>query len=467
MHPSALDFSQWPLAETALDPAPMRFMRSDALRSLAGIFEIGAIETGDRSLRETWQQAQLRNLLRHAASRSAFWRDRIGDPERARLEDLPVLSRAELIEQVKADGALIQPEDGLRVKKHATSGSSGFPVEFFVTEMNAVYGNLRSVAQYFIEGRDLALNRTRIKHLKFQDVERLGLNPQNGFTVEMGDTWLGQLRKVFKSGSHKLIMYWHPERERLLAELARHPLGYLGANPSYMESLFLNHPLDFLREHGVALFIPIGGGVHADQRARFADAGIRISGGYNAEETGPIAHECPERPAVYHVVHSNVIVEADEARAVMCAGQRLTPLLVTALHSYATPLIRYDLNDLGLVEQRCACGHDGVTVSHISGRGKLLVSHADGRLTLFLLRPFDLVKIAPFHEYRVRQTAIDQLVLEIAGCPPLTAQQVDQYVELLRGHADGDVKVDVRRVEAIDWGESQKRLGFRNELLAA
>lgn len=466
MPPHVVDFSRLPLADTALDPGPMRFMRTDGLRTLAGIMEICAVETGERGAREKWQRAQLRNLLQHAHRRSAFWRDRIGDPERAKLESLPVLSRADVIDQVKSEGSLVGPEDKLRVKKHASSGSSGFPVEFYVTEMNAGYGSARFLAQYFIEGRDLTLNRTRIKHLKFQDVKRLGLTSENGFTVEMAETWLGQLGQVFKGGGHKLVKYWHPERKTVLAELARHPLGYFGALPSYVESLFVNESLDFLKAHGAALFIPIGEGVHDALRARFAEAGIRISGGYSAEETGGIAHECPERPAVYHVMHSNVIVEADEKRAVACGGRRLTPLLVTCLHSYATPLIRYDLNDLGVVEHTCECGHDGVTLSHISGRAKALLSHADGRLTLFLLRPFDLMKIAPFHEHRVRQTAIDELVLEIAGGPALTAQQIDQYAELLRGHADDDFKVEVRRVEAIDWGGSHKRLGFRNELLA-
>ena len=52
--------------------------------------------------------------------------------------------------------------------------------------MNAQYNAVRPIAQYFMEGRDLTLNRTRFE----ADVSK---SSKNGFTVEKTDDWLGIL----------------------------------------------------------------------------------------------------------------------------------------------------------------------------------------------------------------------------------------------------------------------------------
>ncbi|WP_273773342.1 hypothetical protein, partial [Brucella intermedia] len=78
----------------------------------------------------------LRNLLRHAAHRSAFWRERIGsgDIRDTALAELPILSRSDLTRQVEAEGPLLSPLDRIPTIKHGTSGSSGTPVQFFLSQ---------------------------------------------------------------------------------------------------------------------------------------------------------------------------------------------------------------------------------------------------------------------------------------------------------------------------------------------
>jgi phenylacetate-CoA ligase len=67
-----------------------------------------AIETGNRKARERWQSAQLRNLLKHAATKSAFWKLRIGTRTLGDVElsALPILTRSEVREQVRREGTL-------------------------------------------------------------------------------------------------------------------------------------------------------------------------------------------------------------------------------------------------------------------------------------------------------------------------------------------------------------------------
>jgi phenylacetate-CoA ligase len=113
----------------------------------------------------------------------------------------------------------------------------------------------------------------------------------------------------------------------------------------------------------------------------------------------------------------------------------------------------------------CRCGHDGPNVSNILVRAKDLIKHSDGRLEVFFIRAKELMKITDFRECRIRQTSLDTIALDIAGCDKLTEDQHTSFIELIKNHGGYEFAVDVRTIEKIDWEQSVKRLRFRNELL--
>ncbi|WP_210207768.1 hypothetical protein, partial [Rhodoplanes elegans] len=65
--------------------------------------------------------------------------------------------------------------------------------------------------------------------------------------------------------------------------------------------------------------------------------GISSLSNYSAGETGPIAFECKKHQGYFHVAHTNVIVESDSGLTTSHNGAPLGRLLITHLHSYATP----------------------------------------------------------------------------------------------------------------------------------
>lgn len=81
------------------------------------------------------------------------------------------------------------------------------------------------------------------------------------------------------------------------------------------------------------------------------------------------------------------------------------------------------------------------------------------------MRARELTAIAEFDEYRIRQIALDRIVVEIGGRDSLTPEETAAVVALIRRHAGDEFQVDVRAVARIDWGASVKRLGYRCELL--
>jgi phenylacetate-CoA ligase len=460
-----LDLTHFKLNNRAFSEAPMSFLNPEPQQFFSTVIDVVAVETGNPAATEAWRKSQIRNLLRHAHGQSPFWRKRIGAkaPNAIRLTDLPIMTRDDLRSQVASEGSLVRPGAGLDAWKHSTSGSSGKPVEFYISSFNARYNNVRSAAQYFIEQRDLTLNRTRLTPLNANDPQTRRL--VQGLATQSHDGWLGPLSAVFRNGRNKEISYWSPKKEAVLRELSREPIGYLVGQPRFIEAIFGEH-IGFLRDNGLAMFIPTSEPIDDVLRERFDAAGVPVRGNYSCEETGMIGAECPEHKNHYHVATSNVIVEANKADSFVREGAVISQILVTHLHSYATPLIRYDVGDYGVLSDGCPCGHQGPTVSHIHGRSKNLLKHADGRLSLFHIRARAFLDIVEMDEYRIRQTALDRVVVEIARSADLTEAERKGVLDLVRLHADDErIEIEIRRVDAIAWGDSRKKLGYRSEVV--
>ncbi len=276
-----LDFSTLPLAPHAFSGTPMTFCSSEHKKVLSSIMDILLVETGNRVARENWQAAQTRNLLAHAAQRSAFWRQRLGARKSyadVKLSSLPILTRAELRQQVTAEGCLLPAAGPEPTNKHATSGSSGTPVEFFVTRMNSYYNGVRGMAQHFIDGRDPSLNALRLKSGFTDD--------PHGFSATKNQAIHG-LQGFLPESIHKLIKYTVPDLRAFCAELRSDPVGYLVAQPRIVETLLQFKDADFFREIGVATWFSVGA---TDRR--------RPSGKRCQRSTSPSPQIIPARKSV-------------------------------------------------------------------------------------------------------------------------------------------------------------------------
>jgi len=453
------DFSGMPMRDRAFSERPMTFCDPEPKNFLSAILDIAAIETGNPPARERWQTVQLNNLIKHAAERSNFWRQRIGSRKLSgvTLPSLPLLERGAVMKQIAAEGALLRSSDQIAVHNSSTSGSSGVPVRFFASGMNARYNQVRSVAQYFLEGRDLGPNRVQVDYTPHLQ--------KDGLKVTRSEAWLGPLSGVFGCGANKVIEYFRPDMKSFRDELERDPIGYLVTAQWTMETLSQSIDVPALKHAGLRMWISVADAVDPGFRAALMSRGIAVRSTYSAQEIGPIGFECEHIPGNYHVATSNVMVEVDSDRSYQLGSHRLGRVLVTHLHSYATPFIRYDIGDVASLAPQCACGHLGPTLSNVFGRAKNLLKHRDGTISPFYLGESLIAKLPMFKEYRIRQTAIGMLVVEIGGVTNLNQEERDAIVNLVRKQTGTEFQVEVRAIPEIDWGGRVKRLGFYNEVL--
>jgi phenylacetate-CoA ligase len=439
---------------------PFTFLDPDADRVVGHIASIDLIENGDRRARENWQRKQLGNLTNHAYVRSSFWRQRIpaGVGRQDILPNLPVLTRKDTTSQVQKEGSLTDKKQG-SATTYETTGSTGTPLKVFICEQNGYYNSIRSLAQFFIDDLPLDENRVQISSVKRAENFKKGSELRS-----FEQHWAGALSKVYRNGSSKQLEF-NKDTEGLLEQLSKDPVGYLVCPSRILEQLLDHGGPDLVKRLGVKVWIHKSDYRSQDVVEQLKQVGILSLSNYSAGETGPIAFECKMNEGYYHVAHTNVIVESDQNLTTTFDGEVVGRLLITHLHSYATPLIRYDIGDFGKLHHQCPCGHDGPTISHIYGRGKHFLRHPDGRYLAFYLSTRVLREAVEFSECRIRQETVDTITVQIGGRETLSHEEEAKLKAAIVAVTDPVFKLVIKPVREIDWSDNPKQLFFSSSVV--
>lgn len=139
---------------------------------------------------------------------------------------------------------------------------------------------------------------------------------------------------------------------------------------------------------------------------------------YDAYETNVLAWQCPEHNvlhtadacAVIDLVDGNLSVGEDECGEV----------ILTALHSYSMPFIRYAIGDLATRAPRCPCGRASSTLRSVDGRIVEYFALPDGRV----LHPYELYAAIPdntwIRQYQLLQLSLQSFRLDVVLARPVS-----------------------------------------------
>lgn len=150
---------------------------------------------------------------------------------------------------------------------------------------------------------------------------------------------------------------------------------------------------------------------------------------YSSQEIGYLACECPDAP-LYHVMAETVIVEILDESGAPCREGQVGRVVVTDLHNFATPLIRYDIGDYAEPGPPCRCGRGLPTLKRILGRERNLILMPDGTRHWPLVGYAKFREIAPITQYQVIQETRDSVEVRLVTERTLTASEEDA----LRAH---------------------------------
>ncbi len=373
------------------------------------------------------QMEQLGLLLAHAERSVPFYRKRLERTGAAAKEPLsmdqwlrlPLLRRADI--QAAGDAMLSTelPESHGTTDQIFTSGSTGKPIRAVRSEIWGLFWSAFTVRDHLWHRRDLTG-----KHAGIRESGK-GKDPYpDGSTAP---SWGPSSGLVFDTGP-SVSLNITCSIEQQVDWLQRQDPDYLLTHPSIAQRL-AEHCLDNgIRLPRLRQVETISEILRPATRAACLEAwGVPVIDIYTAREAGYIALQCPECEH-YHVQAEGILVEVLDEHDRPCAPGDVGRVVVTPLHNFAMPLIRYDIGDYAEVGEPCPCGRGLPVLRHILGRRQNMLVLPSGEERWPLLSSGNirsLLAIAPIRQYQFIQKSVELIELRLAVERELTPGEED------------------------------------------
>lgn len=187
--------------------------------------------------------------------------------------------------------------------------------------------------------------------------------------------------------------------------------------------------------------------------------GCRVWWNYHNRENGTFASECSKHNG-YHLFAQNHIFEFIRKGAQVKPGQTGS-IVVTDLHNYAMPFIRYEVGDLGVLSHgTCSCGRGLPLMKELHGRTMEILVSATGD---FIIAPLaraghvdHVLGARDIRQYQIVQKTRTKVVVKIVPGSLFASQDTNAVRKAIRSVL-GDLEVEIRLVDSIARSNSGKR----------
>jgi phenylacetate-CoA ligase len=393
------------------------------------------------------QLERVKPLLIHAGQQVPYYRDlfrELGfDPRGVRsladLQELPVLTR----QTIQAQGKRMLAEDAAAggIGEGFTGGSTGLPMLFWY---NAAFYEHAEAAAWV---SDMAAGR------------RYGTRTAYVWAAPMVMTdylgWRGLARRWLRN-EHYFDTHFMSD-----AVLSRYHAALEGLRPGMLVGFAssITELARYLERRGLKASYPrlavISSGEELEPDMREALERVfpaPVFNRYGSREVGLMAYECHEHTGM-HMNLSNVYLECVGADVYHAPGD----ILITQLHNTAMPLIRYQVDDLAVLDQRtCTCGRTAPMIAHLAGRRSPSFITAAGTLVegYHLIR---YVRRTPgVLEFQLIQEAVGRLRLLLMTTPDFDGARLARARSDIAEQMGAECELLVEQVERIPRPPSGK-----------
>jgi phenylacetate-CoA ligase len=402
---------------------------------------------------EEMQLVQLQALLSHCARQVPYYRRVLAE---AGLADSPLQSLSDLrrvplmtrrLYQENAADLMAQrlPPEMVQTGSSFTSGTNGVPIQVHRTDRDGVWWNalfLRDLEWSDIDPRG-RLASIRLLTTKKEELPR---------ALEGGSSpwWTRVSGMLLETGpSHAMDIRQDPRRQ----------LEWLrGVKPDYLLSMPSN--LEFLAGlviesgeplPGLRAIQSIGEPLSEDARERIeAGFGAPVKNLYSATEAGYIASPCPLGHGM-HLHAESVLAEVLDADDRPCLPGQTGRLVLTSLHSFLNPFIRYDIMDeVTLAPGPCPCGRGLPLWTAVNGRRHPLLHLLDGGRKTSLGITLGLRRVGGVHQFQAVQKSVDRVVVYAVPDRSWRDDTAERMRQAVRDELGQEVRVDVETRERIE-----------------
>lgn len=368
------------------------------------------------------QDRQLARLLDHTFATVPFYGERLSaagyKPGQALDAEtwsrLPLLTRRDL---QTAGAALLSraiPPDHGEITEVRTSGSTGIPVAIKVTTQSAVWFRAITLREQVWHGRDFAGIFAAIRKYR----QGIAMPPDG----DRQPRWADSASVPYVTGPAAVLNIKTPVAEQA-DWLQRIDPHYLLTYPSNLAALVDAHQAGGLRLARLREVITMGEILPPETRALVRAAwGVPVRDTYSAKEIGYIALQCPEQEHL-HIQPEVARVEVLDAAGRPCGVGEVGRVVVTPLHNFAMPLIRYEIGDYAEVGAPCRCGRSLPVLARVAGRVRNMLIGPSGRRYWPSFGTSRYREIAPVRRHQFVQKAKDRLEARMVVERALTAEE--------------------------------------------
>lgn len=411
---------------------------------------------------EALQIEKLRKLLAHCQETVPYYRRRWQElglnwqdvRSRADFASLPPISKDDI--RTHYDEFVSEPWRGRTMKK-TTGGSTGRPFSFEYTRES--YERRMAV---MMRGYAGAGWRPGVKRLDIWGTELGAQSLPHRIKTGAYDAVMGR----------RVLSCFDMHRDNIgtfVAEIDRFRpaviVGYTGA---------LETMAAWIAAHGGATWAPSAVITAAEMLSEEQRTLIQSSfhapvfHTYGCREFMLIGAECAEHRG-YHASDDHLVIEvADDAGRTVRAGPG--NILITDLHNYGMPFIRYvngDLIHANAGNTRCSCGRGLRLLGAVEGRRLDILTTPDGRFIPGEFFPHLIKDVAGIEAFQVRQTHADQLVLLMVRHMDIPEAELARLRSTIHQVVGTEMKVEFRFVDEIPLTPSGKRRVAVREIAAA
>ena len=364
------------------------------------------------------QMKQLKVILDHAVKHVPYYRARLAglDPNDCATHEgwtqLPILTRSDIQMaglQLRADA---MPKEQGRFNEILTSGSTGKPIRAFGSDITAFYWNIFTIRGHLWHKHDFS---GKLASIRIFD-ENVG-SPPKGTSVP---AWGPATDVAWVTGPSALLNLATASISQQAEWLQREAPDYLLTHPSNLAAL--------VREMGPRPAVlpnlreiwTISESLDANVRRFVEDVWqLRVVDTYSSRECGYLAIQCPMSDH-YHVQSESVLIEVLDDTGRPAEPGKVGRVVISTLHNFATPLLRYEIGDYAEVGAPCACGRGLPTLSRILGRQRNMLTLPDGEKRWPRCGYDQFMDIVPVRQLRLIQRSLQTIDAELVSERPLS-----------------------------------------------
>lgn len=373
------------------------------------------------------QREQLGLLLRHAAATCPYYArsfgNRIGgfgpDFTMEAFRQLPILRRADLQSHFSDITSRDVPREHGPTATAVTSGSTGEPVRFASTQLSAFFWQAFNLRDHLWHRREFSRKMV---------VLRVAAE------IEILSNWFGSVGDMTLETGPCVLVPMNLPVEELAQRIVDEAPAYLTGYPNNLAAVLKRIETSGASLPGLEQVRAFGEPVTEEIRAYLSERWrVPLIDLYSTRETGYLALQCPDAEG-YHVQSESVYLEVLDNNGEPCEPGESGRVIVTPLHNFAGPLIRYELGDYAEVGPACACGRGLPVIRRILGRSRNLMRLRDGRAFWPLFGTTEFPDLAPVRQFQLVQQSYDELEVRLAVSRPPTDDELRRLGEHIVGN---------------------------------